>query len=281
MFYLKLYFISLVLYSFPVFSEEREDTVCGWFKERLLFQLWSSAAPEPDESRVYESELIERVEFTTSDNKVLRGYRYLSQVEDAETTSPKGYILMALGNSMIADQIITSLKPFSNIGYDTYIFDYRGYGNSQGKRRINAFIEDYKEIVTDLNSKYEKHMLYGISLGGAVIANVIGSGIEFDRAVIDSSPSKFSPYGCPERIDPIQNIPQNAENILVITGALDPVLGSDMTSGFRELAKERGATTYNGPNYSHPFMDQSIAIHTDRLSRTANFLNSGNAVCNE
>ncbi|MDO8826149.1 alpha/beta hydrolase [Methylophaga sp.] len=279
MFNLKTYlFVLLVVLPNIAFSADREATVCGWFKERLYFQMWSSMAPPPDASRVSGNELIERAEFTTADGKVLKGYKYQSQNENGLATHPEGYILVALGNAMIADLMITALELFSQRGYDIYIYDYRGYGESQGKRRINAIIEDYKELVVHLNAQYEKQLLYGISLGGAVMANVIGSGVQYDRAVIDSSPSRLSPHGCPERIDPAENIPDDVKNILVITGEIDSVLGPKMTSEFRERAEQKGAAVFNGSNYAHPFMDSSHEIHNERLNRVINFLDGSEAI---
>ncbi len=136
-------------------------------------------------------------------------------------------------------------------------------------------IEDYKELIPYLNERYERDMLYGISLGAAVILNAIGSGVQFDRAVIDSSPSKFSNYGCPEEIDPINNLPEDASNILVITGQIDRVLKPAMTSELRVLAERRGAKVFDGKDYAHPFMDLDSAIHKDRMRRIINFLNGG------
>lgn len=265
-------FVFLVVLPNLAFSADREATICGWLKERLVFTLWSSMAPRPDASRVAGNDMIQSAEFTTADGKILKGYKYQSQDENGLATDPKGYILMALGNAMLADQMISAVERFSQRGYATYIFDYRGYGESQGKRRINAIIEDYKELVAHLNTQYEKQLLYGISLGGAVIANVIGSGAQFDRAVIDSSPSRLSPHGCPERIDPAENIPDDAKNLLVITGEVDTVLGNEMTSEFRKRAEQKGATVFHGPDYAHPFMDSSHAIHNERLNRVINFL---------
>lgn len=273
MFNLKTYlFVLLAVLPNLAFSADREATVCGWFKERLYFQMWSSMAPHPDASRVSGNKLIERTKFTTADGKVLKGYKYQSQNENGLATHPEGYILVALGNAMIADLMITALEPFSQRGYDIYIYDYRGYGESQGKRRINAIIEDYKELVAHLNTQYEKQLLYGISLGGAVMANVIGSGVQYERAVIDSSPSRLSPHGCPEWLDPAENIPDDATNLLVITGEIDSVLGPEMTSEFRDLAEQKGAAVFIGSNYAHPFMDSSHKIHSDRLNRVINFL---------
>lgn len=244
--------------------DNREKTLCGSIQEPFLFWLWSSAAPDPEKNRASISPLIEETQFTTSDNKILRGYKYSSHNKEENRVPPKGYVLMALGNAMIADQIITSLKYLSSRGYDVYIFDYRGYGNSEGKRRMNAIIEDYKEIITSLNSKYDKRFLYGISLGGAVIMNVIGSGVEYNSAVIDSTLSRFSDYGCPERIDPINNLPEDASNIFVITGKMDQVLNAEMTSPFRIEAQQRGARVLDGEDFSHPYMDKNLEVHKAR-----------------
>lgn len=258
-----------------IFANSRESTVCGWFQERFLFQMWSLAAPSPDESRIKMLKYVENVKFTTSDNKILNGYVYHSYDKKLDKKiKAKGYVLMTLGNAMIADSVIKNLKFFAQNGYDVYIYDYRGYGLSQGKRRINAIIEDYKEIVLYHNKNYDKSMLYGISLGGAIMMNVIGSGVKFHRAVIDSSPSKFSHRGCPKKIDPIENIPKDSKNILIITGQLDQVLNENMTSELRILAKSKNATTYDGKEYAHPFMDKNTTTHNERLIRVFNFLNN-------
>ena len=253
-------------------ASERESTVCGWFKERLYFKIWSSAAPNPDESRIKSSKYIENVKFTTSDSRKLNGYVYRAHINEDGKIKANGYILMALGNAMISDQMIGHLKGFAEKGYDVYTYDYRGYGASEGKRRINAMIEDYKEIIPSLNEHYERDMLYGISLGAAVILNAIGSGVHFDRAVIDSSPSRFSNHGCPEAIDPIKNLPEDSSNILVITGQIDRVLKPAMTSELRVLAESRGAKVFDGKDYAHPFMDLDPAIHQDRMRRIMDFL---------
>ncbi|WP_316369074.1 alpha/beta hydrolase [Candidatus Thiodiazotropha sp. CDECU1] len=245
-------------------ADEREKTVCGSIQEPFLFWLWSLAAPKPDKNRALVSPLIEQTHFTTSDNKILRGYRYNSHNKAENRTPPKGYVLMALGNAMIADQIITSLKYLSLSGYDVYIYDYRGYANSEGKRRINAIIEDYKEIITSLNAKYDKTLLYGISLGGAVMMNAIGSGVDHDAALIDSSPSRFSDFGCPERVDPVNNLPDDASKIFVITGKKDQVLNSNMTAPLRVEAQKRGAKVLDGEDLSHPYMDRSLDAHNAR-----------------
>jgi alpha/beta superfamily hydrolase len=265
-----IFLLSYLIAVGSASADDREKTVCGFIQERFIFWLWSSLAPKPDKDRALVSQFIEAVEFTTYDDKILRGYRYVSHNDDMSRVPPNGYILMALGNAMIADQIIASLSYLSSRGYDVYIFDYRGYGNSQGNRRINAIIEDYKEIITFLNEKYNRRFLYGISLGGAVIMNAIGSGIEYDLAVIDSSPSKFSDYGCPEQIDPVNNLPSDASKIFIITGKQDQVLNSEMTSLLRVEGEKRGAKVLDG-DFSHPYMDLDPNAHSTRINAILEF----------
>jgi len=256
-----------------IYANDREDALCGTFFEPFVFWMWHSMTPKPDESTVANIPFIEPSEFKTSDAKRLRGYRYLSNNGYAKT-SPKGYILVAMGNTMVSDQMVFMLKSFSQRGYDVYVYDYRGYGNSEGNRRIKAIIEDYKELAKNLNEKYDRKLLYGISLGGAVMLNVIGAGIEYDAAVIDSAPSALSPFGCPETIDPVKNLPKNSDKILVITAQKDSVLPSSMTTPLREAAKERGAKTLEGEDYDHPFADRDLDIHRKRMKMIIDHLDA-------
>lgn len=253
---------------------ERESTVCGVVKERLVFWLWSRSTPDPDESRATSIEHVEHTEFLTSDNKKLNGYVYRSHDNSGNQVPAKGYILVALGNAMIADHMVKYLVSFAAKGYDVYLYDYRGYGSSEGKRRINAIIEDYKEIIASLNEQYDRRLLYGISIGGAVMLNAIGSGAIYDAAVIDSSPSRFSPFGCPKKIDPVNHLPDDSTNLLVITGQLDQVLGPSMTSELRVSAENKNAKVFDGKTYAHPFMDSSFEIHLERMAMIIEFLDS-------
>lgn len=252
---------------------EREVAICGAIKERLVFWLWSRMAPSPDPARVAGNANIEAVTFVTGDGKKLSGYKFTAHDKRGDPVQSKGYLLMALGNAMIADQMIRELSAYARSGYDAYIYDYRGYGLSEGKRRINAIIEDYREIVADLNGKYQRKMLYGVSLGGMVMMNVIGSGAEFDAAVIDSSPSTLSEHGCPARIDPVNHLSgDNAPRLFVITGKRDQVLSPKQTRELREKAAALGAKTYDGNDFAHPYMDQAYDVHLRRVKMVQNYL---------
>lgn len=244
---------------------QRETAICGKFREPFTFWLWHAMTPDPDLSRLAGDPLIEAVEFVTADVRTLRGYKLKAHDASGQSIQPKGYVLMALGNAMIADRMMRELSAYGSRGYDAYVFDYRGYGLSEGKRRINAIIEDYREIVADLNSRYRRKMLYGVSLGGMVMMNVIGSGVAFDAAVVDSSPSRMSVHGCPERIDPVRHLSARfASRLLVITGKQDQVLPMAQTRELREQAAVLGARTVDDEAFAHPFMDSSYKVHTRR-----------------
>jgi alpha/beta superfamily hydrolase len=258
------------------FASDREDAICGSIKEPLVFWLWSTIPPAPDKNRIQDSRFITPVEFEASDGAVLRGYKYVSNDGKYNKTHARGYVLVALGNAMIADQIISDFKAFAAENLDVYIFDYRGYGNSDGKRRINAFIEDYRELTAYLNESYERAMLHGISIGGVVMMNVIGSGAIYDAAVIDSSPSTLSNYGCPKRIDPVSNVPDDSQKLLIITGKKDTVLNEAQTSELRILAESHGARTINDDDFAHPFMDRNFMTHQKRMQLVLDhLLNAG------
>lgn len=267
---LLLWLVALLLspvYAVTARSDtgQRETPICGPIKEPFVFWLWSRMAPRAKPNRATRHAHVEAVTFTTGDGKQLSGYRVQAHDDRDESTEPKGYLLMALGNAMIADQMIGELSSYARAGYDAYIYDYRGYGLSEGKRRINAIIEDYREIVTELNSRYKRKMLYGVSLGGMVMMNTIGSGVEFDAAVIDSAPSRLSSYGCPDRIDPVNHLSETSSaKLLIITGKRDQVLGPKDTRELREKAAAMGAKTYDGENFAHPYMDRIYDVHLQR-----------------
>src|SRR4026209_765975 len=69
---------------------------------------------------------VERLKFATRDGLTLAGYKLAA-------VNPTAYLLVAQGNAMLADQLIADLQTFRDRGWDVYIYDYRGYGQSQGR----------------------------------------------------------------------------------------------------------------------------------------------------
>src|SRR4030042_1447877 len=80
-----------------------------------------------------------------------------------------GYLLVAQGNATLVDQIAHAMQYFRRLGVDVYLYDYRGYGLSEGKSRLRAIVEDYREIIASLNAQpYRRRLLSGMCVGGGV-----------------------------------------------------------------------------------------------------------------
>lgn len=251
-------------------SEDLEVTVCGWFKERAAFAAWSMAAGRPNPNAWRSVPGSSPISHKTRDGRILRGYK-ISRTNRAESES--GFVLVAQGNAMLADQLLHDLGSLAARGSDVYVYDYRGYGHSDGKRRFKAIVSDYREILDALSANpNDQKLLYGISFGGIVLLNVIGGGAKFDRAVIDSSPSRISHLGCPGEYDPVRNLPSDGSNLMIISGKKDTVVTPEEMHELVATAKSRGAQTVVADEFAHPFMDTEQTVHEQRANVIMEFL---------
>jgi pimeloyl-ACP methyl ester carboxylesterase len=243
-----------------------DSAVCGSIREPFMFWLWSSMAGSPNPKRLSQITDLEQISFKTRDRTELGGYKLAA-------TKPKGYLLVVQGNAMLADQLVADLQVFRDLGLDVYIFDYRGYGISKGKSRLAAIVADYGEIISYLNTLgYDKRLLYGISMGGIVLLNAVGRSQAYTRLVVDSSPSRISDFGCPERYDPVVHLPEDSSQLMIISGAKDQVITrSQMDELVRVAASRRGRVLLDN-EFAHPYQDFSDAIHRRRQNEVAAFL---------
>ena len=243
-----------------------ETAVCGPIREPFLFWLWRSMAGSPNPNRLANIQNLERIHFKTRDGIELGGYKLLAP-------KPKGYLLVAQGNAMLADQLVSDFQLFRDLGLDVHIFDYRGYGISKGKSRLAAIADDYAEIVSYLNSLgYARRLLYGISMGGVVLLNAVGGSQAYDRLVVDSSPSRISDLGCPERYDPVDHVPEDGARLMVISGARDEVVKPSQMEELTRAAGSRKGRVLQDKEFAHPYQDSSIATHQRRQNEVAKFL---------
>lgn len=250
-------------------TENLEESVCGSIKEPFAFWMWSGVAGKPNPEAASNVPNAEPLEHKTKDGRFLKGYKLKSTLPGGAVV---GSVLVAQGNAMLADQLLSSLTGFSQAGIEVYIFDYRGYGNSEGKRRLKAIVSDYKELFDSIGIlTHGKRFLYGLSFGGIVLLNVVNSGIVFDRGVIDSTPSRVSNMGCPEKYDPVLNFPADGSRFLLIAGAQDKVVPLKNSQELINLAKTRGGRTVVQSDYAHPFMDSDIRVQRARLELIRSF----------
>lgn len=246
-------------------DSDLEVSVCGFFSEPLAFWSFRSAAGKPDARRIAGIRDLEAVSFQTVDGRQLRGYKL-------RAASPRGYVLIAQGNAMLADHIIGEFESFRDSGLDVYVYDYRGYGLSEGKSRLKAIVSDYRELVAALNAQnYQRRYWYGMSMGGVILLNAVGATDAYDAAVVDSSPSRVSWLGCPKEYDPVNHMPADGRRIKLILGLKDRVVPPAQTMELETLAARLGARIVKRPEFAHPFQDASPAIHQQRLLEVVDF----------
>jgi hypothetical protein len=252
----------------PAMADEPdpEASVCGALREPLAFWAFRHGAGSVNAGRVAGIADIERITFKTRDGRQLVGYRLRSH-------AATGYLLVAQGNATLADQIVRDLQYFRRLRVDVYVYDYRGYGLSDGKSRLRAIIDDYREIATSLNAQpYRRRLLYGMSMGGVILLNAVGAADEYTALVVDSSPSRISRYGCPKIYDPVQHLPPDSSRIMIIGGECDRVVPIAQVEELMRVAEGRGALVLRHPDLAHPFMDASAEIQQKRFQAIADFL---------
>ncbi|WP_147373856.1 alpha/beta hydrolase [Massilia cavernae] len=256
-------------WSFALPASPLEESVCGSFTEWFSFRMWSSLAGKPDTSAFRRMSNVEEISHVTIDNRTLRGYRINS------ATPSKGSVLFAQGNAMLADQVLQSLSQVVDAGFDVVVFDYRGYGQSDGKPRLKAIVSDYVEIANAMAKAQPKKLyFYGVSFGGVVLLNTLAAVPPVSGTVIDSSPGTVSDLGCPSNFDPITHIPDNAGSILVVIGDRDRVVLPSKSAGLARKVVANGGHVMRRPDFSHPFMDPDNAVASTRLNIAIDFFNS-------
>jgi alpha/beta superfamily hydrolase len=265
-----LFFVPLLLImnaeSRGTWSRESDVAVCGSIREPLTFWLWRRLAGAPDPRLVESIKNVERLAFVSGDGTQLGGYKLAA-------AAPKGYLLVAQGNAMLADHLLADLLSFRELGLDVYIYDYRGYGVSKGKSRLAAIVADYRAIVAHLNGLgYSRQLLYGISMGGVILLNAVGDNLAYMRLVIDSSPARISHLGCPERYDPVAHLPPNSSRLMVISGGADTVVSPRDMDELIRAGQSRGARIFQDKDFAHPFQDASDKVHRRRQNEVAAFL---------
>lgn len=255
----------------PPADTEPEAAVCNRLLEPLLFWLWQRSAGtarlEPDHLPAN----VDAIQYHTRDGRQLAGFRLRART--GAGSRARGFLLVAQGNATLAERLLPRLGAFADAGYDVYVYDYRGYARSEGRRRLKAIAGDYREILAALaTAEAGEHLLYGMSFGGIVLLYAIGHGAAFDRAVIDSTPARISGYGCPAHYDPVANLPADSRGLLLISGDRDRVVPAEDSAPLLETARARGAKVVQSPDFDHPFMDSDPAVRAARQAMIVSFL---------
>ncbi|UCH98558.1 MAG: alpha/beta hydrolase [Candidatus Aminicenantes bacterium] len=112
--------------------------------------------------------------------------------EAESTVSPEyqGVILFCHGNIGNVSQRIDSFKIFRELGFSIFIFDYRGYGKSEGSPTEKGTYLDaegaWNYLVREMKVKPENIIVFGRSLGGG-IASYLAYKYQPRALIIESS----------------------------------------------------------------------------------------------
>ncbi|MBN1621918.1 MAG: alpha/beta hydrolase [Endomicrobiales bacterium] len=111
----------------------------------------------------------ENIVFNASDGIRLSGWYIPCRKSKSES---KGVLLFCHGNAGNISHRLDSIQTFNHLGLDVLIFDYRGYGNSQGKPSEKGTYRDaqaaWEYLTKNRNIPEDRIILFGRSLGGSI-----------------------------------------------------------------------------------------------------------------
>ncbi|MHC4174734.1 MAG: alpha/beta hydrolase [Planctomycetota bacterium] len=139
----------------------------------------------------------ENIVFKSSDGLLLSGW-YIG-AESSEFT-----VLFCHGNAGNMTHRLDSINIFHNLGLNCFIFDYRGYGDSEGKPSEEGTYLDvgaaYKWLTEEKKIQPDKIIIFGRSLGGSIAAQ-LASKVKAAALIIEGTftsyvdiGKKFYPY---------------------------------------------------------------------------------------
>lgn len=105
----------------------------------------------------------EEINIKTEDDKILNGIL-------VTTENSKGLVFYLHGNAGSLKNCRTVAETFTNLNYDIFMLDYRGFGKSEGK------IESEEQLFTDIQSAYQQILKKYKEDDVIVLAYSIGTG---------------------------------------------------------------------------------------------------------
>jgi len=125
------------------------------------------------------------IDFTSKDGTHLNAWYIHANIE-----TPKGLIFVAHGNAQNLSAHFVSWVWLLSEGYDIFMFDYRGYGKSEGSTSIKGSVEDTVSALDYVDEHYKTpYFVCGQSLGGTMLLNALDGrdNSSIKAAIIDST----------------------------------------------------------------------------------------------
>lgn len=121
------------------------------------------------------------------------------------TEPSKGLVFVAHGNAQNLSAHFLGWTWLVEAGYEVFIFDYRGYGASQGEASVEGAIADTQAALDYVDAHYAgQYVACGQSLGGTILINAMvqKERQKVEAVVIDSTFRSFSEIAS-EKMDQI------------------------------------------------------------------------------
>ncbi|MEK6550301.1 MAG: alpha/beta hydrolase [Pseudomonadota bacterium] len=143
-------------------------------QERLVYFPSRKMAADPQQL----GWTVQAVRFETEDQRLLAGWYIPAPCEPSPkrrppvSCVPRGVVLFSHGNAGNISHRLDTIALFRELGLDVFIFDYRGYGTSDGHPTEEGTYRDiaaaWRHLVTGRGISPKRIVLYGESIGGAV-----------------------------------------------------------------------------------------------------------------
>ena len=170
-----------------------------FFEERLIFipskypnGNWES--PQFERLDNNRSLRIETCEFSSKDGHKLHGwYCYVEPTEEERTSgnsTPRKILFWCHGNAGNLSDRYDEIKLMMQLPIDIFIFDYRGYGKSEGRPTEHGMYMDteaaWDYLIKVRNNDPKDIIIFGKSLGGAAAID-LASKVEAAGLIVQSS----------------------------------------------------------------------------------------------
>jgi len=137
------------------------------FQNRLIYVPYHDLYTDPGDAGLD----FKDVYLTTADNIIIHGW-FVPGPEEEE----KGVVLFCHGNAGNISHRLQTLEYLHSLNMSTLIFDYRGFGKSQGSPHEQGTYKDVRAawdyLTKDRGINQERIFIMGRSLGGAVAADL-------------------------------------------------------------------------------------------------------------
>ena len=133
----------------------------------------------------------ENVFFKSADDTQLSGW-FIPAVGVNSTLEAKGTVVHMHGNAQNMTAQWRFVQWVPERGYNLFVFDYRGYGQSHGKPEPKGVFEDAVAALDYLSTRSDidtgKLFVFGQSLGGMIALASVGASPKGVRAVLAEAP---------------------------------------------------------------------------------------------